>query len=141
MSTLHCLTDYDVKLLLAFFESLKGQKKFSVFLIENGFPELAALSNAIQSDKEAFEWLLKNGYPEFAALSDAIDDEKGAIAWLEKYNCTFLSRFAAACRKDDEAIRWFAENDLKLFVMIIKEIHDILLNQAFDSSSVHKRRK
>ena len=141
MAKLHSLTDYDTKLLLAFLEGLKGDKKFLDFLIANNFAELAALANAINSDTEALDWLLrKSEYPEFGVLSNAIDGEENAIEWLKKYQCDFLLKFALACRKDDEAIKWFAERDLKLFIMIIQRIHEILLFQSWDSSDVHRRR-
>ncbi|MBO7490941.1 MAG: hypothetical protein J6T59_00715 [Bacteroidales bacterium] len=141
MRELHCLTDYDTKLLLAFNESLLGNKKFSKFLVENGFPELEALSSAIHSNIQALEWLAANGYPEFAVLSNAIDDEPEAIAWLEKYHCDFLSLFAAACRKDVAACRWFAEHDLKLFIILINNIQNILMYQSWDTSDIHKFRR
>ena len=138
---MHCLTDYDIKILMAFYESLMSDEKFTKYLYNNGFPELAALSNAIHSDTNALDWLLKeSSFPEFGVLSNAIDNEENAIKWLEKYNCTFLSTFAAACRKEDEAIKWFVDNDLKVFVLIIKRIHEILLFQSWDSSDMHKRR-
>lgn len=141
MAQLHSLTDYDTKLLLAFLEGLKGDKKFLDFLIANNFAELAALANAINSDTEALDWLLrKSNYPEFGVLSNAIDGEENALEWLKKYQCDFLLKFALACRKDDEAIKWFAERDLKLFIMIIQRIHEILLFQSWDSSDVHRRR-
>ena len=141
MAQLHSLTDYDTKLLLAFLEGLKGDKKFLDFLIANDFAELAALANAINSDTEALDWLLKkSNYPEFGVLSNAIDGEENAIEWLKKYQCDFLLKFALACQKDDEAIRWFVANDLKLFIMIIQRIHEILLFQSWDSSDVHRRR-
>ena len=141
MAQLHSLTDYDTKLLLAFLEGLKGDKKFLDFLIANNFAELAALANAINSDTEALDWLLrKSNYPEFGVLSNAIDGEENAIEWLKKYQCDFLLKFALACRKDDEAIKWVAERDLKLFIMIIQRIHEILLFQSWDSSDVHRRR-
>ena len=141
MAQLHSLTDYDTKLLLAFLEGLKGDKKFLDFLIANNFAELAALANAINSDTEALDWLLKkSNYPEFGVLSNAIDGEEHAIEWLKKYQCDFLLKFALACRKDDDALRWFAEHDLKLFILIIQRIHDILLFQSWDSSDVHRRR-
>jgi len=138
---MHCLTDYDIKILLAFHESLKGYKKFGDFLLQSGFPELTALSNAIQSDIEAVHWLLKSDFPEFGVLSNAIDNEEHAIKWLQKHNCHFLDLFAAACRKEDDAIKWFVEKDLTIFVMMIMTIHEILLQQAYDSSNVHKLRK
>ncbi len=141
MAELHSLLDYEPKIIIAWGESLKGKRKFTDFLMTNGFPELAALSNAINSDLEALKWLMANGYPEFAILSDAIDDEDLAIEWLKRYHCDFLSTFAAACRKDDAAIKWFVDNKLDVFILIIKTIHDILLQQSYDSSNVHKRRQ
>lgn len=141
MKQLHCLSDYDVKILLAFLEGLKGDKKFLDWLIANNFVELAALANAINADTDALDWLLKqSSYPEFGVLSNAIDGEDNALAWLQKYHCDFMLRFALACQKNDEAIRWFAENDLKVFIMIIQRIHEILLFQSWDSSDVHRRR-
>ena len=113
---MHCLTDYDTKILIAFNMSLQGDKKFS-------------------------EFLMQNGYPEFAVLSNAIDDEPEAIEWLQKYHCDFLSLFAAACRKDPKAMKWFADNDLKLFIMMIANIHNILMYQSWDSSDIHKFRR
>lgn len=138
---MHCLTDYDTKILIAFNMSLQGDKKFSEFLMHNGFPELEALAEAIHSNIQALEWLAKNGYPEFAVLSNAIDDEPEAIAWLEKYHCDFLSKFAAACRKDPRAMKWFADNDLKLFIMMIANIQNILMYQSWDASDIHKFRR
>ena len=138
---MHCLTDYDVKLLVAFNESLKGKRVFTDFFMENGFPELAALSAAIHSDTAALQWLLSNGYPEFAVLSNAIDGEEHAIRWLIANKLDFLSVFAAACRQDDEAIKWFVERNLLMFIMLIRTIHDILRFQSWDSSDIHKIRR
>ena len=138
---MRCLTDYDIKILLAFHESLKGNKKFGDYLLQSEFPELTALSNAIQSDIEALYWLLQNNFPEFGILSNAIDNEEYAIKWLQKYDCRFLDLFAAACRQEDEAIRWFVKNDLRIFIDMIMTIHEILLHQSYDSSDVHKLRK
>jgi len=84
---------------------------------------------------------LNNGFPEFAILSNAIDGEEHAIRWLLQHKCDFLSVFAAACRKDDEAIKWFAKNDLFVFIMLIQTIHDILMFQSWDSSDIHKIRR
>jgi len=138
---MHSLTDYDTKILIAFNMSLEEDKQFSDFLMNNGYPELEALAEAIHSNEAALQWLLDNGYPEFAVLSNAIDNEENAIEWLKKYNCEFLSLFAAACRKDDAAIKWFVDNDLRLFVLMINNIHHILLYQSWDSSDIHKFRR
>jgi len=136
----HCLTDYEPKILLALCESLKGDTKFTDFLFQNGYPELAAFSAAVHSDTEALHWLLKSNYPEFGVLSNAIDGEENAIDWLQKNRLNFLLLFAAACRKEDNAIRWFVNHKLDIFLMMIRTIHDELLHQSWDSSDVHRRR-
>jgi len=136
----HCLSDYDPKILLALNESLKGDSKFTDFLFQNGFPELAAFSAAVHSNTEALHWLLKSNFPEFAVLSNAIDGEENAINWLQQNHLNFMLLFAAACRKEDKAIRWFVDNKLDIFLMIVRTIHDELLHQSWDSSDIHRRR-
>ena len=78
MKVLHSLADYEPKILLAFGESLKGDRKFTDFLMTNQFQELAALSGAINSDTDALNWLLQSDFPEFGVLSNAIDGEDNA---------------------------------------------------------------
>ncbi len=137
---MHCLTDYDVKVLMGFNMCLQKKANFMELYME-AFPELAALAACINSDTEAFDWLLANGYPEFAALSDSIDDEDEATEWLQRYHLDFLSLFAAACRKEEAAVQWFKERDLKMFLLLIDTIQRILLQQALDASNVHKIRR
>ena len=136
----HCLTDYDVKVLMGFNMCLQKKKNF-MELYMKAFPELAALAASVNSDTEAFDWLLANGYPEFAALSDSIDDEDEATEWLERYHYDFLSLFAAACRQDTSAMQWFRERDLKMYLLLIDTIQRILLQQSLDASNVHKLRR
>ena len=141
MKVLHSLAVYVPKILLAFGESLKGDRKFTDFLMTNQFQELAALSGAINSDTDALNWLLQSDFPEFGVLSNAIDGEDNALEWLKKYNCDFLLKFALACQKNDQAIKWFVDNDLRIFILLIRTIHDILLHQSWDSSDIHKIRR
>ena len=61
---MHCLTDYDVKVLMGFNMCLQKKKNFMELYLQ-AYPELAALAASVNSDTEAFDWLLKNGYPEF----------------------------------------------------------------------------
>ncbi|MEZ5195497.1 MAG: hypothetical protein R2764_03615 [Bacteroidales bacterium] len=51
--------------------------------MNNGYPELAALSKAIRGSDDAFNWLMQNGF-HFAALDMAIVNDKKAYEWLEK---------------------------------------------------------
>ena len=60
------MLEYPAKILMAFGEtfSLEGEQ-FYTWLMENGYPELAALSSGIRGSNEAIEWLMKNKYPHF----------------------------------------------------------------------------
>ena len=49
---------YDIKILMALLQSLKGDKKFFKYLLNNGYPELAAWSNVVRGDEQALHWLL-----------------------------------------------------------------------------------
>ena len=57
------LTEYPIKILVAFGEAIDGNDKIFMWLLKNGYTELAALSKAIRGSDEAFGWLMKNGYP------------------------------------------------------------------------------
>jgi hypothetical protein len=137
-----CISDYDVKLLVALGEALKGDRKFADWFVANGYPELAAFSAAVNSDEEALKWLItKSNHPELGVLSNAIDNEPNALAWLQRYNAELMFHFAKACRKKDEDIRWFVARDLKALILLIKIIQDIIQKQIDDAVDVHKFRR
>ncbi len=137
-----CISQYDVKLLLALAEAMKGNKKFADWFVANGHPELAAFTAAVHSDEAALKWLLSmSGHPELAVLSNAIDDEPNALMWLQKHNAKLMYQFARACRKDDLAVKWFVEKDLKPLIILIKVIQEVIQKQIDDSGDVYKFRR
>ncbi len=137
-----CISEYDVKLLLALTESLKGNRKFTDWFIANGYPELAAFSAAVHSNEEALNWLItKSKHPELGVLSNAIDNEPNALNWLQKNNAYLMFQFAKACRKEDDAVKWFVSRDLKPLIILIKTIQEIIQKQIDDSGDVFKFRR
>ena len=130
---------YPAKILVTFGEAVSGKKFFFKWLVENGYPELAALANAIRADKEALNWLMKY-YPQYAVLSDAIDGEEKAFEWLKKYKFNLLIVLAEASRGSKKAIDWFIEKDLKIFVMVSQKIKDVIVQQRKDNHDYHKFR-
>jgi len=99
------MLDYPPKILMAFGETFGDEgENFYKWLLENGYPELAALSSGIRGSKEAIEWLLKNKYPQYAALDGAIDKQAGAYAWLRKFKFNFLTVFADALMKNKKPL-------------------------------------
>lgn len=127
------LERYDIKILLVLCKSISGRKDFFRWLIANGYPELAAFSNAIRGDTEAMKWLFTNHYEWLAILSNAIDGEDKARVWIGKatHRCNLM--FALACREDIDAIKWLINNNLQIFLMMAQEVSKVLETQALEN--------
>lgn len=127
------LEKYDIKILLALVQSIAGRKDFFHWLMDNGYPELAAFSNAIRGDTDAMKWLFKYNYEWLAILSNAIDGEDKARQWIGKatHQCNLM--FALACREDVDAIKWLRDNDLNVFLIMAKEVATVLETQALEN--------
>jgi hypothetical protein len=139
---MNCISDYDVKLLVALGESLKGNRKFSDWFVANGYPELSAFSAAVNSDENALQWLLtKSNHPELGVLSNAIDDEPNALSWLLTKQAELMFHFAKACRKEEMSIKWFVVRDQKAMLILIRIIQQIIQKQIDDAVDVHKFRR
>lgn len=128
------LEHYDIKLLLALKEALSGRKDFFRWLATNGYPQLAAFSNAVRADEEAMMWLFKNNYPQFAILSNAIDGDEKAKDWIRQACAPVNFMFALACRDDITAIRWLQQRDLGIFLLMAQEVHKVLEMQAAENA-------
>ena len=127
------LEKYDIKILLVLLKSISGRKDFFKWLLENGYPELAAFSNAIRGDIDAMKWLFMHNYQWLAILSNAIDGEEKARQWIAKatHQCNLM--FALACREDGDAIKWLMDNDLQIFILMAKEVATVLDTQALEN--------
>jgi len=128
------LEQYDVKILAALTQSIAGRKDFFHWLLEGGYPELAAFSNAVRGDEEAMVWLFQNNYAWLAILSNAIDGEVEARQWISKACHPVNLIFALACREDETALRWLHERKLFIFMMMAKEVHQVLDTQAVENA-------
>ncbi len=127
---------YPAKILLAFGESLKDNKEIHNWLLKNGYPELAALSNSINGSTKAFDWLLKN-YPHLAALDHAIDGFEAPIPWLLKHGFKFYVIFARACQNKADALRYLQKNDLQIYLHLVAIIQKCL---ELKEPDYHKKR-
>ena len=127
------LEKYNVKILLVLLKSIAGRKDFFRWLVDNGYPELAAFSNAIRGDVEAMKWLFEHHYAWLAILSNAIDGEEKARQWIGKacHRCNLM--FALACREEVEAIRWLNQNNLQIFILMAREVATVLDTQALEN--------
>ncbi|MCK9451435.1 MAG: hypothetical protein M0Q90_07070 [Bacteroidales bacterium] len=127
------MLNYPPKILLAFSQTFKeDQQQFFKWLLENGYPELAALSSAIRGSEEAVNWLMKHNFFHLAALDGAIDKQQKARGWLLKFNFVLLVRLADAVNESPEAIAWLGQNELHVFLVIAQQIRDFRNRQTFD---------
>lgn len=127
---------YKVEVLIAFGEALKGNKEIYNWLLNNGYPELAALSNSIRGSNKAFDWLLKN-YPQLAALDHVIDGHPAPLPWLKKHGYDFYIIFAHACQKRPEALDYLKKRKLKVYLYLADIINQCLKDKEHD---YHKKR-
>ena len=130
------MLEYPVKILVAFGETITGNDEIHDWLVNNGYPELAALSNAIRGSDDAVKWLIKHK-PEFAVLDSAIDNDPKALVWLNSHKLYFLEVFADACRGKEEALKWFGKKDLQVFLRLAQKIKEYRDGQSYDYHKMH----
>ncbi len=78
-------------------------KHYSTFAIEQ-------LSNHIQGDKAGFNWLINNGYPELVAIIDAVRDDKKAFHFLITGKHFVLAAFVNTIWDDEKAFKFLIES-------------------------------
>ena len=123
------LEQYDVKILLALVKSVSGRIDFFKLLVNGGYPELAAFSNAIRGDDDAMVWLFKHDYAWLAILSNACDGDEKAIDWVRNGLTPVNLRFALACRHDVESLKWLYKNKLGVILLLVREVEKFLKYQ------------
>jgi hypothetical protein len=129
---------YPVKILMAFGETFTEKNgAFLKWLMNNNYPELAALSSAIRGSYEARDWLLKNKFPELAALDSAIDEQQEAFVWLKNHEFNFLIVLAEAINGKKEAFLWLEKNQLDIFLQLVQKIKNFRDNQTYDYHKLH----
>lgn len=117
-------TAYPQKILLAWAESIKGNKKITEWLMKNGYPELGIFSHALRNQDAARKWLTDHKYLHLMALINGAEGSEEAIEWLNKYNFPLLAKVAAAGDNDIEAFQWLRARDV-LFAKIALEIKKV----------------
>ena len=123
------LEQYDVKLLLALVKSVGGRTDFFKVLVEGGYPELAAFSNAIRGDDDAMVWLFKHDYAWLAILSNACDGDERALEWVQKGLTKVNLMYALACKRNMQAVKWLYVHKLEIFLMLARETEKFLIYQ------------
>lgn len=132
------IQDYDPKLLLALGEAINRNFKIHKWLLENGFPELAALASSLQADVAAFQWLMNNGFPHFAAFSNAIDEDSAAHQWLINNQYKHLAMMVDAAYLQTEALKQMKAEGMDIYIHIAMKIRRLKEDQHRDYDFYYK---
>ena len=77
---------------------------------------------------------MKSGKGWLAVLSEAVDGDDKARIWIGRHCHKVNLMFALACRKEEQALAWLASHDLKIFIMMAKEVAVVLDTQATENA-------
>ena len=112
---------YDVKILLAWGESITGNKKITEWLMKNGYSELGIFHFALRNEDRSRKWLLDNKFPHLLALINGIEGNTDALEWLQTHGYAILFKMALVGDGHEEVYEEMIQSELKLFAMLAKK--------------------
>tara|TARA_B110000285_G_C15141295_1_gene630913 strand:+ start:5958 stop:6440 length:483 start_codon:yes stop_codon:yes gene_type:complete len=118
---------YSPKIIMAWSQSISGNKEITTWLNTNGYKELAMATSAILLKDEARDWLQKNGFPHLLAMINGAEGNASAQQWLKTHGFETLYHIAQAVESEPDSWRWLKENvtqDLFILAQSIKKIKD-----------------
>lgn len=118
------MNKYPLKILIAFNEALNGNKKIYEWLVNNKYPELAALISGIKGSVPAYKWLSKHKFLAFCAFIDALEEDIKALEWLKNHKFDLLLTILLYC-KGDIRTELLLKKKAKIYFYIAKSIKDI----------------
>ena len=126
--------DYPVKVIAVWGEAISGEKKFLDVLLKSEYKELGLFVHAMHNQDDARQWLMENGFPHLLALLNAIECKKDALMWLKAHKFTTLYHMALCGDGEDESFEWLIKNGHKEMAMIAKKI-EFVKNEIEDNNS------
>jgi len=127
---------YPTKILVAWGESISGNKEIRDWLMKNGYPELGMFCFALRNEDSAQKWLLSRGYPHLLALIKAIEGEKDALIWLRESGEELLLIMASAANGDENAKRLLLQKD-RVFAALAMKIERVKDDIEWDNNSIY----
>ena len=135
------MRDYPAKVVLAWAKSIDGESRFTIWLNENGYQELAMATYAIYLKDEARSWLMNNGFPHLMAMINAAEGNKKAQAWLITNELELYFHLAMAVEDEKLSWKWIQNNcGVEVFILAksIKKIKDQIEDNHNDIHSYGK---
>lgn len=128
---------YPSKILLAWSESIKGNKQITDWLIKNGYPELGMFYFAVRNDQKAKKWYIANNHPILLALINGAEGNEKAQQWLKKGGFDILYQVAKAADNEDKSIQWLKKNGHVEFSIIAHSIKIIKNQIEMRNNDIH----
>ena len=129
---------YDIKILLAWGESITGNMKITEWLTKNGYPELGLFYYALRNEDRSRQWLLDNRFPHLLALISGIEGDKKALEWLTKHGYHLLHEMALVGDGDEAAFENLAKNNYKVFALLAKKMELVKDEIESNKKDFHK---
>ncbi len=117
--------DYPAKIILAWSESVKGNKKITDWLIKNGYPELGIFHFAVRNDLKAKKWLSDHKFHFLLALINGAEGNEKAISFLKKNHQDLLLNMALAADNDIDSLKWLKLNSSPQIVILTMNLMHI----------------
>lgn len=130
--------DYDIKVLLAWGESITGNQKITQWLTKNGFPELGLFFYALRNEERSRQWLLDNRFPHLLALINGIEGNEKALDWLKKHDYILLHDMALAGDGDEAAFEKLAKGGMRVYALLAKKMQVIKDEIEENKQDFHK---
>lgn len=130
--------DYPVKILLAWGESIDGNKKITEWLMKNGYTELGLFQFALRNEPRSRDWMMQNGHPHLMALINGIEGDEKALDWLDKNGFAVLKEMALTGDGDAEAFKRLQRPETKVYAMLAKKMEFIKDGIEDAKSDFHK---
>jgi hypothetical protein len=130
--------NYDVKILLAWGESISGNKKIIEWLMKNGYSELGLFHFALRNEDRSRQWLLDNKFPHLMALINGIEGNKKALEWLKVHGFETLFKMALIGDGHEDVYEDLQQSELKLFAILAKKMQIVKDEIEEQNNDIHR---
>tara|TARA_R110001592_G_scaffold363221_3_gene681691 strand:+ start:82289 stop:82708 length:420 start_codon:yes stop_codon:yes gene_type:complete len=129
---------YPPKVIIAWAESVGGNKELTDWLMNNGFPELAFFTFACYHNSKASQWLLDHGFQPLLATIHGAEGSEKALKWLTDNDFTVLHHIAKAADNDDKHMLWLTKHGHKEFFYLALKLREAKNGIEADNNDPHK---
>ena len=130
--------NYDTKILVAWGESISGNKKITEWLMKNGYSELGLFHFALRNEDRSRKWLLDNKSSHLLALINGIEGNRDALKWLKDHQFELLFKMALVGDGHEDVYEDLNKTGFKLFAMLAKKMNQVKQEIEEQNNDIHR---